>query len=380
MGTMDELLDPGAVNGLRRSLMAVAPGLQLSALADAGNLVPGRRLRDRVDIIRDALLEDIPSGFDAAESVVRDVLTQPQFAGWMIWPVSEFVAARAIASGSSGDFDAAMDVLAQLTIPLSSEFAVRDMLNARPERALGAMRAWTTHENEQVRRLATEGSRAYLPWAKRVPWLIAQPDATRQIVDALYRDPAEYVRRSVANHLNDLSRVDPALVVQTAQTWHAVPDQHTPWVLRHGLRTLIKKADPEALALVGYTGNSLRVGRPTLCAPSVAPDGALEFAALVTNDSSDVAVVAIDYSIGFLRANGDVGPKTFKLASRRLEPGESVVVRKTHSFRPITTRTYYPGRHFVTVQANGALSPPAHFTLRADAERRPVADRRGGLS
>lgn len=380
MGTMDELLDPAVVGRLRRSLLAVAPGLQLRTLEDAQSRVPGGRLRDRVDIVRDALLEDIPSGFGAAERVVRDVLTVPHFAGWMIWPVSEFVAARAIASGSTGDFDAAMDVLAQLTIPLSSEFAVRDLLNARPERALGIMRAWTGHENEHVRRLATEGSRAYLPWAKRVAWLIAQPDATRGIVDALYRDPAEYVRRSVANHLNDLSRVDPALVIQIAQAWHAEPDQHTPWVLRHSLRTLVKKADPKALGLLGYTGNNLRVGRPSLSAAKVGLGGALEFAAVVTNDGSDVAAVAIDYSIGFLRANGDVRPKTFKLASRRLDPGESVVVRKAHSFRPITTRTYYPGRHFVTVQANGTLSPPADFTLQPDAEHRLIVDQRGDLS
>lgn len=380
MGTMDELLDPAVVRRLRCSLMSVAPGLKLSALEEAENLVPGRRLRDRVDVVRDALLEDIPSGFGAAASVVRDVLTVPQFAGWMIWPVSEFVAARAIASGSTDDFDAAMDVLAQLTIPLSSEFAVRDLLNARPERGLGTMRTWTGHENEHVRRLATEGSRAYLPWAKRVPWLITQPHATRGIVNALYRDPAEYVRRSVANHLNDLSRVDPALVTQIAQTWHAESDEHTPWVLRHGLRTLIKRADPEALALLGYTGNSLRVSRPTLSAPNVAAGGVLEFAAVVTNDGSDAAAVAIDYSIGFLRANGDVRPKTFKLATRRLAPRESVVVRKKHSFRPITTRTYYPGRHFVTVQANGTLSPPADFTLQADIEHDPVVDQGGGLS
>lgn len=374
MGTMDEMVDPGVVARLRDSLTAVAPGLPLPALTEAEHAVPGKRLRDRVNIVRDALLDDVPAGFPAAQRLVLDVLKVPQFGGWMIWPTSEFVTARALESGSTTDFDTAMDVLAQLTIGLSSEFAVRDLLIARPERALGIMRSWTDHDNEHVRRLATEGSRSYLPWARRVPWLIAHPDATRGIIDAIYRDPAEYVRRSVANHLNDLSRVDPALVAEIGRGWHGEPDANTPWVLRHGLRTLVKKGDPESLSLLGYTGDGLRVGHPRLSSPTVPQGGTLEFSAVVTNDGSTDAAVAIDYSIGFLRANGAVSPKTFKLASRRLAPGESVMVRKSHSFRPITTRTYYPGRHYVTVQANGNLSSSVDFTLEGDVATAPTID------
>lgn len=365
MGTMDELIHPGAVAALRESVSVVAPHLELPSLADAEAAVAGRRLRDRVDIVRDALLADIPGGFAEAERVVLDVLDTPQFGGWMIWPVTEVAAIRGIASGSTADFDGAMALLAKLTVGLSSEFAVRDMLNSRPERALAIMRAWADDGNEHVRRLASEGSRAYLPWAKRVPWLIARPSSTRGIVDALYRDPAEYVRRSVANHLNDVSRVDPALVTEIGRGWREAPDAHTPWVLRHALRTLVKRADPHALSLLGYAGDSVRVSRPELSTAVVPSGGAIEFSAQVTNEGKTDAIVAIDYSIGFVRANGSVSPKTFKLASRRLAPGESVAVRKTHSFRPITTRTYYPGRHYVTVQANGILSPRAEFTLDA---------------
>lgn len=375
MGAMDELIDPGVVTQLRDALRSAAPSLELPSLAAAARGVPGRRLRDRVDLVREALLADIPAGWLTAERVVLDVLGTPRFAGWMIWPVTEFVATRAIGSGSPEHFDAGMDLLARLTIGLSSEFAVRDMLIARPQRALGAMRGWAAHGNEHVRRLASEGSRAYLPWAKRVPWLLAHPSATRAIIDALYRDEAEYVRRSVANHLNDLSRVDPGLVEEITRGWWEAPDAHTPWVLRHGLRTLVKKADPTALALLGYTGAGLRVEQPILSSRVIPPGGTVEFSAAVTNDGEGDAVVAIDYAIGFQRANGTVSPKTFKLATRRLAPGESVLVRKAHSFRPITTRSYYPGRHVVTVQANGALSPPAEFVLEADDEG---ARHRGG--
>lgn len=373
MGTMDELINPHVVAKLRHSLYAVAPTLKLPALAAAERTLTGKRLRERVDMVRDALLDDIAPGFPAARDAVVDLLTVPQFGGWMIWPAGEFVAVRAMESGSVTHFDEAMAVLANLTIGLSSEFAVRDLLNARPERSLDTMRSWMDHENEHVRRLASEGSRAYLPWAKRVPWLVAHPDATRRIIDGMYRDPAEYVRRSVANHLNDLSRVDPALVTEIARGWQRESDANTPWVVRHGLRTLIKKATPEALALLGYTGDSLRVDRPELSTLTVPSGGSLEFTAVVTNEGNIDAAVAIDYSIGFVRANGTVSPKTFKLASRRLAPGQSVSVSKTHSFRPITTRTYYPGRHSVTVQANGILSPRVDFTLGGDVDSTPLS-------
>lgn len=367
MGTMDELINPTVISALSRSLKTAALDFEPHALSKATRQVGTHRLRDRVDIVRDALLADAPGEYLQLEQLVRSALEQPSFTGWMIWPVTEAVTTRALASGTAADFDAAMDLLASLTLRLSSEFAIRDLLNARPERALSKMTAWAGDENEHVRRLATEGSRAYLPWARRVPWLIEHPLATRAILDATYRDATDYVRRSAANHLNDLSRVDPGVVTDIAGGWHATPDANTPWVLRHGLRTLIKKADPQALALLGFTGDRLRVDRPRLSSSTIPQGGAISFTAVVANDGDTEAAVAIDYSIGFLRANGALSPKTFKLASRRLAPGESVVVTKAHSFRPITTRAYYPGAHYVTVQANGTLSPRADFTLEAGA-------------
>ncbi|WP_064972450.1 hypothetical protein [Modestobacter sp. KNN46-3] len=369
MGTMDELISPVVVARLRAALAAVAPSSDFPALVEAEGAVRDVRLRKRVDVVRDALLSDVPAGFAAAERVVLDVVDEPRFGGWMIWPTTEFIASRALETGSTRDFDAAMALLARLTVGLTGEFAVRELLNARPERGLRIMQTWTGHDSEHVRRLATEGSRAYLPWAKRVPWLLGHPRATRAILDATYRDPAEYVRRSVANHLNDLSRVEPSVVTDAAAAWAGEPDANTPWVLRHGLRTLIKQADPSALALVGFTGSSLRVARLRIPADVVPWGGDLTFTAVVTNDGETEATVAIDYSIGFRRANGSVSAKTFKLGSRRIPAGGSSVVTKTHSFRPITTRTYHPGPHHVTVQANGVLSPPEGFVLgRADGQ------------
>lgn len=362
MGTMDELVDDDLVRRLSDAVLASAD-TDGRALERARHSVVGRRLRERVDLVRDALLTDLPGDFDATERTTRRLLEQPDFTGWMIWPASEWVARCALRSGTEHDFDTAMALLAELTVRLSSEFAVRDLLVARPERGLQVMQTWARHPDEHVRRLASEGSRAYLPWARRVPWLLEHPDATGGILDALYRDSSEYVRRSVANHLNDLSRVDPEVVVRLAAQWAARPDGATARVLRHGLRTLVKQGHPDALALVGFTGADLGVGAPSLWTRSVPWGGSVTFSATITNRGDAEARVAIDYSIAFQRANGRKRPKTFKLTSRRLAPGQTVVVSKTHSFRPISTRTYYPGEHGVTVQANGRLSPETRFTL-----------------
>jgi len=369
MGTMDELINPRVVRALTGSLMAASTSVEPSALREAEGTILEKNLRQRVDLVRDAVLADIRGDFADLQHVITRALKQQSFTGWMIWPVTEAVSTRALASGSVHDFDAGMDLLAQLTSRLSSEFAVRELLNARPERALARMTEWAADDDEHVRRLATEGSRAHLPWARKVAWLIEHPQATRAILDATYRDSSEYVRRSAANHLNDLSRVDAAVVTEIATGWAAAPDANTTWVTRHGLRTLLKRADPIALSLVGFTGSELGVTKPELAEDTIAWGGSIRFIARVTNVAPTDAVVAIDYSIGFVRANGTTSPKTFKLAVRRIPAGETIEISKAHSFRPITTRSYYPGSHMVTVQANGVVSEPASFVLGSDVPR-----------
>ena len=361
---MDDLLSPDVVGRLTTAVSSAAPGLKLGSLRAARTAVEGKRLRARVEVVRDALLADLPEGFDVVENIVPDLLAHPAFSGWMIWPVTELVTQRALQSGSVASFDSGMELLARLTTGLTAEFAVRDLLNERPERSLSIMRTWADHGNEHVRRLASEGSRAYLPWAKRVPWLLEHPQATLGILDATYRDPTDYVRRSTANHLNDLSRIDPAIVTGAAGRWAEAPDGNTAWVIRHALRSLVKRGDARALELLGFSGEGLVVAQPQLSATVLEWGGTVEFTAEITNTGAAPAVVAVDYSVGFLRANGSVSPKTFKLGSRQIAPGETVSVSKSHSFRPITTRVYYPGAHFLTVQANGVLSPQAEFLVQ----------------
>lgn len=358
----DELIGVETVDTLIGAIRAVAPRADLAGLASV-SLAP-LTVRERSDVLRDALLADLPGDYHTFAATIRAARDgAASFAGWLIWPVSCAVARKAIEDGTDAAFDDAMALLADLTPLLTSEFALRDMLRHNPERALAISRSWSAAEHEHVRRLASEGTRPYLPWAQQIPALLATPRATLPILDALYRDNSEYVRRSVANHLNDLSRKHPDLVVATARGWLAAPDSNTESLVRHALRTLIKKGDPGALELMGFAHATLDVHGPELDRTTIAFGATIAFGVTITNTATEPARLSIDYTVHHQKSNGTQTGKTFKLAVRDLAPGEQITLRREHSFRPITTRRYYPGPHAIELHINGSSSGRAEFTL-----------------
>ncbi|HEX4358284.1 MAG TPA: DNA alkylation repair protein [Pseudonocardia sp.] len=364
MPTADELLSADAVLGLIGCLRVAAPDAEPTALRRALAALPGQALAERARAVRDALLADLPGGFRPFASVVDRALADRAFTGWMIWPVSEAVAALAARPGAGDEFEAGLALLARLTGRLTGEFAIRTFLDADLDRTLGVVRSWTGHADEHVRRLASEGTRPRLPWARRVRAITDRPDAALGLLDALYRDESEYVRRSVANHLNDVSRLDAALATGTARRWLAAPDGHTGAVVRHALRSLVKAGDPDALALLGFeppAGIVLSVF--ALTGSTVELGGGLGFAFSVANHGAEPARLAIDYVIHHRKANGTLAPKVFKLTTRTLDPGAAATIERTHSFRPISTRRYYPGEHAVEIQVNGTRLGRHEFLL-----------------
>jgi 3-methyladenine DNA glycosylase AlkC len=367
MPLADELVNHETAKALARALEAAAPPHRMAGVRATGRTLAPLPLRARADALRDALLADIPGGFPELATVIRAALAgDTPFDGWMMWPVSTAVAERAVADGTGHTFDDGMALLAELTPRLTSEFAIRWMLRHDLDRALLTISAWPADPDPAVRRLASEGTRAYLPWAIRVPALLAQPQVTVPILDALYRDPDPVVRRSVANHLNDLSRDHADLVVTVARRWLQAPDGNTPATVRHALRTLIKRGHPDALALLGFGAATVTVDGP-LIDPAVVPyGGSVTFTASIRNDGAEPARLAIDYAVHHRKANGSVVPKVFKLTTKTLEPGEVLTVTKAHSLRPITTRRYYPGSHAVDVRVNGITSAPTQFELLGD--------------
>jgi 3-methyladenine DNA glycosylase AlkC len=351
MPTAEEMLSVAAVRTLA-TVLGRAPKVRAVARE-----LDGVSFGDRGRLVRDALLADLPSDYASFERVIREAMPDKRFTGWMIWPVTEAVAVRAV----PGAFDGGLALVADLTSRLTGEFALRAFLAADLDRTLATALRWTESPDEHVRRLASEGTRPRLPWAKRVPAILDDPQSTVPILDALHRDPSPYVRRSVANHLNDISRADPGLAVATATRWLTT---ETLPLVRHALRTLVKAADPDALALLGFPPPAaLTVVGPTLGAARVRVGEELPFEFTLVNAGAEEVRLAVDYVVHHRKANGGTTAKVFKLTVRTLAAGATVTISRRHSFRPISTRVYHAGEHALELQVNGRAFGRTPFTL-----------------
>jgi 3-methyladenine DNA glycosylase AlkC len=373
MGTMNELINAAVVESLRQQLDA-ATGAELPDAARptwphtlrAAEGVDGLNLRARSDLVSAALIADLPDDFPTVARIVRRALESPRFTGWMMWPVTETVTTSALGSERPDAFDDGLRLLAELTPRLTGEFAIRRFLAADLDRSLETVMTWTTDPNEHVRRLASEGTRAFLPWAIRVRSVLEHPEKVAPILTALRSDESEYVRRSVANHLNDLGRQSPELATSLAGSWLETPDDNTTWVVRHGLRVLIKKADPAALALLGFDAAEVEVSPIRLDVAEVTLPGSLRFAFELTNTATTASRLAVDYVVHYVKANGTQSAKVFKLGVVPLQAGETVTLTKSHAFRQMTTRVHYPGPHFLELQINGVRHGRADFEVLAE--------------
>jgi 3-methyladenine DNA glycosylase AlkC len=366
----DGMLGAAQVAALADRLEAVlGAGNNMRAIRAVGGRLDGVTLTGRVGLLRDALLAELPPDWPAFARVVQRALDDERFSGWIIWPVGDAVAARALDDADPRAFDQGLDLLAVLTPRLTSEFSLRPFLAADLERTLRAARRWAENPDQHVRRLASEGTRPRLPWAPRVRALLDLPEATISILDALYRDPCDRVRRSVANHLGDLAKDDPELAVTTAARWLEAPDRSTAWVVRHGLRALVKTGHPGALALQGFDPpDQIAVSGPHLATRVVRIGERLEFAVEVGNRGTTPAQLMVDYLVHYRTARGGTAPKVFKLATRALQPGETTKLEDARSFAARSTRRLHPGPHALELQVNGRRFGKTAFDL-IDPER-----------
>lgn len=328
-------------------------------------------LKQRADHIRKALDACLPRDFRhacetmlAALHVESDVdlsnteMDDRGIRGWAILPMTDYVAQNGL-----DDFDFSMDVLKELTKRSTSELAVRAFFLADTGRALRHALAWSEDPNFHVRRLASEGSRPRLPWALRLPMFVDDPSPVLPILDALRDDPEEYVRRSVANNLNDIAKDHPDLVADIAARWFDDASPERRKLVRHACRTLVKQGHPATLQALGYAKPELSVTGLAVATPHVTLGGHLEFSMTVNSRALETQPLIVDYAIHHRKANGTTSPKIFKWKVMDLPAGKSVRLVRKHAIRPITTRVYYPGTHQVEVQINGERFARADFEL-----------------
>jgi 3-methyladenine DNA glycosylase AlkC len=309
-------------------------------------------LMARVRFLADRLAVTLPDAFADAADVLWRALESPTFTGWMTLPCSAFVASRGI-----DEPDVALPLLAGLTPRFSSEAALRPFLERHPPTTYEHLDRWVADDDEHVRRLVSEGTRPRLPWATRVRALLEDPTPNVPLLDRLVDDPSPYVRRSVANHLNDVAKDHPDLALDLARRWLGRGDAAAA-VVRHGLRGLVKAGDAAALDLVGATtGADIRLDALTVDPAQVAIGETAELSFTLTLDERHAgpADAVVDYRVHYVGARGVKAPKVFKLARRRLEPGHPVAVTRRHAFRDVSIRRIRPGPHTVDVQVNGRV-------------------------
>ncbi|MGD9912716.1 MAG: DNA alkylation repair protein [Rhizobiaceae bacterium] len=260
-------------------------------------------------------------------------------------------------------FDRSMQALALLTRYGSSEFAVRHFLQREPERTLRVMTRWAGDPNEHVRRLASEGSRPRLPWSFRIQSLIEDPSPTLPILERLKEDDSLYVRKSVANHLNDIAKDHPGLVLERLEAWPR-EHRHTAWIVRQALRTLIKQGDAGALALVGAGGSAeVEVTDFSVVPPSLRLGDRLSLAVGIRSTGATTQRLVVDYAIHYVKKSGATSRKVFKLKELDLAAGTSTALSISQVIRDFTTRKHNAGTHRVELMVNGSVLASGAFDL-----------------
>lgn len=367
------LLNAEGVAQAGAQLARVSPGFDADGfVVQACKGLDALALKARAMQIADALEATLPADFDAAAGLIEAALApapgaeatnaacsrQDGLAGWILWPVGEYVARR-----GQQHPQRSLAVLHALTQRFSAEFAIRPFIARHPALSFATLQRWASDPSAQVRRLVSEGSRPRLPWGLRLRSLVADPSPTLPLLRALQDDPSEDVRRSVANHLNDIAKDHPALIAQ----WLAehLPDAPPARValLRHASRSLIKAGDPAVLAAWGLGAAFHGRAALTVSPERVRIGDELQLGVQLHSRARSAQRLAIDYAVHHVKAAGHTTPKVFKGWVIELAPGETRQLVKRHSMKVVTTRRYHPGRHALDLRINGRVVAEAGFTL-----------------
>ena len=354
-------MGPQALATIADAGAAASPRFDRGAfLAAATDGLDALSIMERVRHIADALRPALPSDYDAALGV-STVMAPRLSHGFQAVAVTEYVARYGL-----DDFDRSMEALAALTRFGTAEFAIRPFLALDADRALATMAEWTSSHDEHVRRLASEGARPRLPWAARVPALKADPTRAAPILEALKADSAIYVRKSVANHLNDIAKDQPDWLLDRLADWPQ-HDPHTAWIIRHALRTLIKQGEPRALALIGVGhGAAVTIGKFVVEPAVVRLGERIAISVDIASTAAENQPLVVDYRVHYARGGGKTAAKVFKWKSFDLAAGESAALRISQVIRDFSTRRHHTGQHGVELIVNGETMGASGFELLAD--------------
>ena len=314
-----------------------------------------KELKARMRHTTECLRQVLPKSYKKTLGILKKAV--PHIKGFEAMCLPDYVELYGL-----DEWDLSLDALALFTKYASSEFAIRPFIIKDPKRAMAFMKTLAGDKEPNVRRFASEGCRPRLPWAMAIPVFKKNPSLILPILEKLRDDDSEFVRRSVANNLNDISKDHPELVLEMCETWYG-KSENTDWIIKHACRTMLKAGDSRAMLLFGF-GDPKNIGveKFTLDKKKLAMGKDVRFSFILQVGTKKACKVRLEYVVHFAKAAGRVSKKVFKITENTFAPGEHTVSRR-HSFVDMSTRKHHPGEHRIAIVVNGVQKAQKTLTL-----------------
>lgn len=299
-------------------------------------------LRQRHERLARVLMTCLDGAFYQVAPILQEVGSQVHGFSWLFLP-------DVVALFGLNDFQDSMETLGVLTESSSAEFAIRPFLAQDFNRTFEHMKSWSVSENEHHRRLASEGLRPHLPWGKKIPNLEHHRLAIWSILEELKGDNSLYVRKSVANHLNDWTRTHPEEVLDLLESWQG-SSQETDWIIKRAARNLLKSGHPRALALFGYRSRqdleqvSWSFSRNIKKGDRMLVDYKVKV--------EQAGPLRLELQMDFIKPSGKLSTKSFILRDRETDCLDG---QWTYDWVDKTTRKHWDGRHDLRLLLNGQV-------------------------
>ena len=318
-----------------------------------------KELKERMRHISHALSFVLPADFPEAVKILEKLSSKISCQSFELMIIPDYIEVY------GQDFwKESLEGLEKTTLIASGEFAVRRFILKDSKKMIKTMINWSKHKNLHVRRLASEGSRPRLPWAMALPEFKNDPSPILPILENLKSDPELYVRRSVANNLNDISKNHPETVIKILNKWNKIKTPEMKWLIKHALRTLEKTGDPNALAILGYSSTiKVKAEHFKLKKKKIKMGEKLEFSLRLSSLEKSMQNIIVDFLIFHMKANGKLSPKIFKWTKKKINSLTPLELSKVHFFKEISTRKYYTGKHEIHIQVNGKIVAKDDFIL-----------------
>lgn len=353
---LKNLYSPSLIKNLANAINEVDPSFKKEAYIKAvlDHDWPNKELKARTQHVSEQLHAFLPYSYLQQLEILQKVA--PKFTGFTGTIFPTFVELF-----GQDDAENSLKALKFLTTYSTSEFAIRPFLKTNPS-TIQEFYKWAEDPNHHVRRLASEGCRPLLPWAMKLHQYVEDPSPIIPILEKLRNDPEDYVYRSVANNLNDISKHHPDLVLDLCEKW-VNESKTTHWVAKHALRTLLKKGNQQAMSIFGFGKiANLKIHQVDIAATKI-PFGGQSKLAIHVKNQGESAKFRLEYAIGYYKKNGSHNEKVFQLKESELKKDEAIQFEKKLEFKDLSTRKHYRGPHYILFKVNGNSVKKIDFEL-----------------